>query len=72
MIDKTPKDKNRCRNVLLSVKHTVEDEAAGDHRFEIMQITSNEKKQKVKNLCSILKSFSIMDIVCPHVKHNTS
>ena len=57
MIDKTPKDKNRCRNVLLSVKHTVEDEAAGDHRFEIMQITSNEKKQEVKNLCSILKSF---------------
>ncbi|KAL5249284.1 hypothetical protein ACHWQZ_G018220 [Mnemiopsis leidyi] len=46
MIDKTPKDKNRCRNVLVTVKHTVEDEAAGDHRFEIIQITSNEKKQK--------------------------
>jgi len=46
MIDKRPKDKNKCRNVLLTVKHTVEDEAAGDHRFEILQIVSNEKKQK--------------------------
>ena len=47
MIDKTPKDKNKCRNVLVTVKHTVEDEATGDHRFEIIQIVSNEKKQKV-------------------------
>ena len=57
MIDKTPKDKNRCRNVLVTVKHTVEDEAAGDHRFEIIQITSNEKKQKVVIHCSILVYF---------------
>ena len=59
MIDKTPKDKNRCRNVLLSVKHTVEDEAAGDHRFEIMQITSNEKKQKVRK--SLFNSEEFVD-----------
>ena len=53
MIDKTPKDKNKCRNVVVNVKHTVEDEAAGDHRFELVQIVSSEKKQKV--LCQLLK-----------------
>ncbi|XP_063691419.1 uncharacterized protein LOC134823784 isoform X2 [Bolinopsis microptera] len=46
MIDKTPKDKNKCRNVVVHVKHTVEDEAAGDHRFEIVHIVSSEKKHK--------------------------
>ena len=46
MIDKTPKDKNRTRNVLLSTKYHGEEE--GDSRFEIVQIVSNDTKQKVR------------------------
>lgn len=44
MIDKAPKDRNKCRNVLLTTKYHGEED--GDHSFEIVSVVSNDNKQK--------------------------